>query len=408
MANKKKKRKVNYLRLAVLGLSALLVCLLSITLVVFVAKKVVHKKDSKKDQVVDEKEINITLIGDLFYEQGLYDWMDHYSFGSYADEVKPLIKSDFTIANQEVPIGGEALGVTADAYVYNAPETVAKQYKSLGIDYVTCANNHTFDMGDEGIANMNKTLDECGIGHTGAYTSEEEQNKIDIVDVNGIKIAILAYTYGSNQPLYTPYATNTFLNAYGLFDEACQEKLENDVREAQEKADMVIVAMHWGTEYTYYLEQTQADLANFLNELGVDVIFGSHPQSLQPAETLTNSQGKDTVVFYSLGNFISSTSPLERASEDASNMYQISGVAKLKIIKNDKGVSVKKVHLVPIVNHFEQNYTNFKLIPFYKYTEAQAEKHMQRESSANFSLDWIATQIHYLYDSTGFIKEDLS
>ena len=77
-------------------------------------------------------------------------------------------------------------------------------------------------------------------------------------------------------------------------------------------------------------------------------------------------------------------------------------------VKNDKGVSVKKVHLVPIVNHFEQNYTNFKLIPFYKYTEAQAEKHMQRESSANFSLDWIATQIHYLYDSTGFIKEDLS
>lgn len=369
-------------------------------------KKESTPKETKKEEVKQpRKQISIAFTGDLLYEQGLYDWMDNYSFGGYLDAVKPLLSADFTIANQEVPIGGEELGVSGVAYTFNAPYEIAEQYPSLGIDYVTTATNHTVDMGVEGIRNTNAILDENSIGHTGSYTSEEDSEKISVVDVNGIKIAILAYTYGTNQLKTNTYDVNYFLGD-GQFDDYHREKLESDVKKAQEQADVVFVAMHWGTEFTYNLTSTQTEVAKYLNELGVDLIIGNHPHTIQPAETLVNSEGKETVVFYSLGNFISSAAVVSRANTDFQNMYEIGAVGRLNVVKEDGKCSLQDVQVIPVVNHFEINYNNFQLIPFEDYTEELAAEHFQRYYNEYFTVEWLSQQIHEVFDDSGFLKVD--
>lgn len=364
-----------------------------------------EQKESKKS---DDTNISLVFTGDFLWEQGLYDSMDNYQFGDYFDEVKPLLDSDLTIANQEVPIGGEELGISGVAYTFNAPYEIANQYPSIGIDYMTFATNHTVDMGQAGVDNTLSILDQNGIGHTGAYSNEEDANNISVIEIDGIKIAILAYTYGTNQYAEFPYSVNYFLNGYGEFDQEHQDKLALDVARARESADVVIAAMHWGTEFTYDINPVQAEVAAFLNEQGVDIIVGNHPHCIQPAETLVNSQGKETIVFYSLGNFVSSAAQVDRADEQFQNMYEIGAVAGVNVVKDKEGIHFENVHITPVVNHFEYGYTNFKLIPFSKYTEELASQHYQRYYSELFTIDYLKEQIHSVFDSSGFVNADLS
>ena len=400
--SKKKKRKLKLDRLLLVMVSFCLVIGLFIGLIF----GVVHLlfKDNNQD-VTSLQKVSVTLTGDLLYEQGLYDWMDNYSFGTYLDKVLLYLDSDLTIANQEVPIGGEELGISGVAYTFNAPYTIANQYPTIGIDYVTNATNHTMDMGVQGIINTNSILDQNDVGHTGAYTSQEDRDTISVVTVNGIKIAILAYTYGTNQVNQNNYDVNYFLNGYGEFDQEHQDLLENDVQKAKQEADLVFVAMHWGNEFTYEINDTQSTVAHFLNELGVDLIIGNHPHTIQKAETLTNSNGKETIVFYSLGNFISSAALVDRASEDFQNMYEIGAVVNLNVVKNEDDISLEDITIIPIVNHFEDNYTNFQMIPFSEYSDELASKHYQREFNENFNVEWLSNQIHSVFDESGFSIE---
>lgn len=350
--------------------------------------------------------VSVALTGDLLFEQGLYDWMDDYQFGDYFDEVKPYLSCDLTIGNQEVPIGGEELGVSGVAYTFNAPYQIARQLPDVGFTFLTLANNHTMDMSEQGIINTRQILDEVGLNNTGMYLSKDDRYKIRTVDMNGIKISILAYTYGTNQPATSDFGVPYFLNEFGEFDDTCKRVLKEDIRIAKKISDVVIVAMHWGNEFTYEITDTQSQAAQFLNEQGVDLVVGNHPHCIQKAETLTNSQGKQTVVFYSLGNFVSSAACVDRASEPFQNMYEIGAIVNLDIEKNEE-IRLNNIHVIPIVNHFEQDYQNFKLIPFSNYTDQLAQRHYQHEYSESFNLNYLSQQIHYVFDDSGFLKENL-
>ncbi|MGM9948291.1 CapA family protein [Floccifex sp.] len=387
------KRKINYFRLAI-------VCIIPLVLIFSLISAIFHL--FKKEPEIQT--LSICATGDLLYEQGLYDWMDNYQFGSYLDDVLPYLDSDLTIANQEVPIGGKELGISGVAYQFNAPYEIANQYKDIGIDYVTFATNHSVDQGVQGIENTLSILDENGIGHTGAYTSQKQRDTISIVEKDGLRIAILAYTYATNLYSQNSYDVNYFLNEYGQFDQNCQDLIENDVKRAKKQADLVFVSMHWGDEFTFEVNDTQKEVASFLNDLGVDVIIGNHPHTIQPAETLVNDQGKETIVFYSLGNFISSAAQVSRASEDFENMYEIGAIATWDIVKEEENISIQNVKIIPIVNHFESNYSNFRLMPFSQYTENLASQHYQREYSSYFTVEWLSNQIHNVLDSSGFLK----
>ncbi|MCR0460196.1 CapA family protein [[Clostridium] innocuum] len=349
------------------------------------------------------RSVSLSFTGDILIEDALYNWMGKgYDFKNYFDKVTPYLKADLVIGNQEVVLGGETLGITGSNYTFNAPEEIAKQLPQISFDVLTFANNHSYDRGMQGIVNTRKNLKAAGIQTTGAYEKKEQRDDILVVERNGIRFAILAYTYDNNQWIdaENSFAVNHFLNEEHMFDDRCKKQLARDVQKAKEQADVVIAAMHWGTEFTYEIDAAQRDAAGFLNEQGVDIIIGNHPHCLQRVETLTNAQGKETFVMYSLGNFVSAAMGVDRASEQFTNMYEIGAIVQCDVELNTKTgeTTVKNKKMIPIVNHFDASYDGFRLLPFSSYTEELAAAHGQRTVSSDFTYAWLREQLKQLYD----------
>ena len=349
------------------------------------------------------RSVSLSFTGDILIEDALYNWMGKgYDFKNYFDKVTPYLKADLVIGNQEVVLGGETLGITGSDYTFNAPEEIAKQLPQIGFDVLTFANNHSYDRGMQGIVNTRKNLKAAGIQTTGAYEKKEQRDDILVVERNGIRFAILAYTYDTNQWIdaENSFAVNHFLNEEHMFDDRCKKQLARDVQKAKEQADVVIAAMHWGTEFTYEIDAAQRDAAGFLNEQGVDIIIGNHPHCLQRVETLTNAQGKETFVMYSLGNFVSAAMGVDRASEQFTNMYEIGGIVQCDVELNTKTgeTTVKNKKMIPIVNHFDASYDGFRLLPFSSYSFSMAAAHGQRTVSSDFTYAWLREQLKQLYD----------
>lgn len=373
-------------------------------------KNLQEKIQQPEPQVEEDKKVSLSFTGDLLFEQGLYDAMENYQFGTYFDEIKPYLKGDLVIGNQEVPIGGKEMGVSGVAFVFNAPEEIASQLHDVGFDIMTLSNNHSYDMGYQGVVNTLENLKNAQIETVGMYATLEAYQNIKVIEKTGIKIAFLAYTYDTNLPFEYDYdfITKTFLNEQHEFDQAHQEMLQEDIAKAKEQADVVITAMHWGTEFSYELNETQRLASEFLNDQGVDLIIGNHPHCLQTMDILKNeTTGKETVVFYSLGNFVSSAAMVDRASMQFANMYEIGAIANLDIILDAKTneVSIENMEITPIVNHFEHGYTNFALLPFSNYNEELASKHYQREYSLDFNYEWLKQQIDSLFEGKIKITE---
>lgn len=371
------------------------------------SKQPAQKEEMKTEQPkAEKKEVSLTFTGDILIEDPLYVWMsdyqmkDTYSFKNYFDKIKPLLKGDVLIGNQEVPIAGREYGITGINFMFNAPEEIAPQLSNLGFDVLTFANNHSFDRGMVGVERTIDALNNAGIKTTGAF--KEKDHAPLIIEKNGIRIAILAYTYDTNQWIDEnhEYAVNKFLNANHEFDEEHQAIIQADVEKAKANSDVIIATMHWGTEFTYDISKTQQQAAQFLNECGVDIIVGNHPHTLQGVDTLTNHAGKKTFVMYSLGNFVSSAAAVSRASEQFQNMYEVGGIVHLDVVfdPNTKEVEIKNQKLDAIVNHFTYGYDQYELIPFKDYNEELATQHYQRSCSMYFTYDYLKQNLASLFD----------
>lgn len=204
---------------------------------------------------------------------------------------------------------------------------------------LSTANNHCMDTNYAGLVSTLKYLDEAEIAHTGTSETEEQQNKILVKNSNGIKIAFLSFTYGTNGipvPKDKSFAVN-------LIDE---ELILKQIKLAkQEEPDLICVSMHWGIEYQNKQNSEQEKLADFLFNNGVDIILGSHPHVLQPMERRTikleDGTVKNCFVIYSLGNFMSGQTKENTRS---------SVILNIDILKNekDKKTVLTKVEYVPI------------------------------------------------------------
>ena len=179
----------------------------------------------------------------------------------------------------------------------NAPESFLTAVLGCGFDVLTTANNHIADYRADGIVKTLQKLDEHNVPHTGAYAAPEDKKPL-IVDVKGIKVAVLAYTNVLNN---SPGSGNAF-----MIDRYDEDLVAADISAAKEAgADFVIVSIHWGTEHTHKPNRTQRKMAEFIANAGADIILGSHPHCTQPFETIQTERGP-VPVLYSLGNFISS------------------------------------------------------------------------------------------------------
>lgn len=251
------------------------------------------------------KVINIVSTGDILCESGLLEdaynkETDTYEFEQIFSDVKTYVENaDITLSSLETNfVEGEEYSGNKK---YNAPLTLLDTIKSLGIDIINTANNHSFDYGYRGIESTINKIQQAGLVNVGTYKTEEDSNNILIKDVKGIKIAFLAYTYGitsdDSQLKNTPYALN-------LIE---KEKIVSDIKKSKEEgADFTFLLMHWGEVESSIQNEQQKELANFLFENGADFILGTHPASIQPMEVRQNNSGKNIFIAYSTGNFISS------------------------------------------------------------------------------------------------------
>ncbi|MBZ4654316.1 MAG: Capsule synthesis protein CapA [Peptococcaceae bacterium] len=265
----------------------------------------------------------ITAVGDIMMHNtqivsGYEPQTGTYNFGKFFNEIKPLLlASDLVLGNLETTLSGKK-AVYSGYPRFNAPEQLALNLKEAGFQILTTANNHCLDKNFTGLASTLKFLDQAGLLHTGTARSQEERDSILFVEKKGVKIAILAYTYGTNgitPPKDKPYAVN-------ILEEDIVKK---DIARARTRgAQLIILSLHFGQEYQQQPDPIQKNLAYQFLEAGADIILGHHPHVLQPMEIVSlkeNGKEKNKFVIYSLGNFISDQSGLERQSSIILNIH---------------------------------------------------------------------------------------
>ena len=307
----------------------------------------VIQDSSVESETVEEKvePINFTMtaIGDTLCHNTQY-WdaynssTKQYDFSYVYDDIKDYTSSaDITIGSLETTFAGEDRGYS-NYPVFNSPDSLATGLKDIGVDVISLAGNHALDYGYSGICRTIDVLDNVGISHLGTYKSAEDQDKILIKDVKGVKIAFINYTYGTNGipvPSDKPYCLN-------LID---KDLISKQIKQAKEQnVDMIVACMHWGTEYKTSANDEQKELADFLFNSGVDIILGNHPHVLEPMEkktiTLDDGSTKDVFVVYALGNF---------TADQRAEITRDSAILNLDITKDSDGkILINKVSYVPI------------------------------------------------------------
>lgn len=244
--------------------------------------------------------ITIGAIGDMLIHDYVYN--DAKTNDSY--DFKPMLKPfkkelsmpDITLANQETVLGGVAIGLSSYPS-FNSPEQVGDALIDAGIDIVSTANNHTLDRGEKAIQNAIQYYERVGLPYVGHFKDENDQHTIRVLEKNGVKVAFLSYTYGTNG-IPVPIGKTYLVNIIDL------KKIKEEVSRAKKVADVIVMSIHWGIEYERYPTEEQKLLANEIAGYGVDIIFGHHPHVLEPFEWIEKNDKKVFVV-YSLGNFLS-------------------------------------------------------------------------------------------------------
>ena len=362
----------------------LLLIILIVIVVLIIPKnnKEETKEKVKTTQVVNNS-ITLTMVGDLLFESPFYKAIENgYDENIYFEEVNNTYfkKDDITIANMEVPIGNDSLKVSGDGYSFCAPKSIGELVAKQSFEVLATANNHLYDRGIEG---LKSTLDffnkNTKIKTVGTYTSETDRKNYRIIEKNNIKVGFLAYTYGTNQRIDNEY--RSIVGRYTDYDtkkisESSKAIIKEEVEAIKKKSDIVIVIMHWGNEFTYEPNSEQKEMAAYLNELGVDIIMGSHSHCIQPMEWIEKEN--KTLVIYSLGNFVSADNDLDRTApgnETFDNAYQFGLLVNLKITKDKNNIKYDYVKTNIVVNYYDTKENNFKLVPLDKYTDELEKTH---------------------------------
>ena len=312
-------------------------------------KKVETKTDDKKEEIKveekPEKRISLAMVGDVLVHETVYLDADlgngNYDFSHMFTNIEPMIKDyDLKYMNQESTIGGKNLGISAYPS-FNSPDEIGDNLVDIGFNMVSLANNHSLDRGANALLYSNNYWKSKNVITAGAYSSQEERDTVTIYEKNGIKYAFLSYTTSSNAAIPNNYYINYYSDALA----------KQDIEKAAD-ADVIIVAMHWGTEYTNSETQSQVRIAEYLSSLGVDLIIGTHPHVVEPITYIG-----DTLVIYSLGNFISNQLVL--------GVNQGTGMIVFVDIVLDEENNVKFENLdYELLLSYSDNSTNFKVIPY--------------------------------------------
>ena len=329
--------------------------------------------------VIEEKKYEATLIGvgdNLIHSSVYNDAHKHANWKGY--DFKPMltyikeIVSEYDIAyyNQETILGGTSLGLS-DYPTFNSPYETGDGMIDAGFNLVSLATNHTVDRGKKAVLNSCEYWKKQeGVMTAGSYCSSEERDEIKIAEVNNITYTMLNYTYGTNgMPVSDNYLVNVWPTNTSINDpdkdtkyQDYKEQVKIDIERVRDSVDVLIVAMHWGVEYTHNPTEYEKDMAEYLASLDVDIIIGTHPHVIQPVTWID-----DTLVIYSLGNFISAQ--YQNYSTCTNYKCTVGLMTNLRIEKTVKGeevtITIDNVENELIYNYYNQSsWRGFKVIPF--------------------------------------------
>ncbi len=241
-------------------------------------------------------------------------------------------KGDINFCNQATPAGGESFGISGYP-VFNAPVAFARGIEAIGCNLINIGTNHTNDKG-QGLVDATVAAwdDRQILAVAGANRNKTEQDTPRIFTVKGMKFGFVAYTDYTNGPL-----PNTFgVNKYS--DDLAKTQIES----IRKQVDFVIVSMRWGTEYASTVNTRQDAVAQNLANYGADVVLGHGPHALQPVKRLKSADGREVVVWFSLGNFLNSQLNVDNL---------IGGFASMEIDLTTKKVS--SIGFLPVYQHYE-------------------------------------------------------
>lgn len=238
------------------------------------------------------------VLHKVFQLSALKEGEDRYDFNSIFEAVRPYTESaDYSLISFESAATNKRNDYTGYP-LFNCPPEIFGAFKSVGFDLVNNSNNHQLDRKVVGMLETMDNIHKAGLEVLGVYDGEEP--RYIVKDLNGIKVGLMAYTYGCNLNEDALTEEERFRHL-ALIDE---ERMKKEITEMEEKDDITVIAIHWGTEYTQKPTEYQKKLAHEMITWGADVILGSHPHVVQPSEIVKHN-GHDKYIIYSMGNFVS-------------------------------------------------------------------------------------------------------
>ena len=323
--------------------------------IVLKREEVINNSDIDVKEENVPKKLSLVMVGDGLIHGAVYGDAkegNSYNFYKMLSEMKPIISSyDLAFYNQESILGGSELGLSSYPR-FNSPYEVGDAFLDVGFNLVSLANNHTLDRGEVAIRNSLNYWKNKDAYTAGSYESDDTRNRILIKEKNGIRYALLAYTCWTNG-LNVPNGKTYLLNRYD------DELVKKDIESVRDKVDLLMVSMHFGDEYSFTPSNEQKEIASYLASLGVDIVIGHHPHVVEPIEFIDN-----TLVIYSLGNFISGQRGIEK----------LTGLmVSVDVIKKNNSIILDNVssELTYTYSDNQKGYRgNFKVYPYSKLTES--------------------------------------
>ena len=347
--------------------------------------------DVVKEDVISTKEVSLMAVGDnlihtAVWQSGLQPDGTHDYTLLYSDLAPYLETCDLKVINQETIFGGDEKGLQ-DYPVFNSPQAIGDTLEEVGFNVVLHASNHGFDMGLDGLLNCVSFWKNSHPDMTvlGIYETQEEQSRIPVIEINGIKFALLNYTYSHNAETFSTKAEghlnmlcNYDANSRYIDFNTIHPQVLDDIRRAESVADFTIIFPHWGIEYTMEATSQEIAFARQMTEAGAYLIIGTHPHVIQPVEWVTADNGNRALCYYSLGNYTS-------AQDGVAQM--LGGMANLTIVQDESGTYIREdsIKAIPLVTHFiYPGWTGSSVVEstylLEHYTEEQAAGHGLRNA----------------------------
>lgn len=330
--------------------------------------------------IFEEYDIQLMALGDNLIHMGVVhtgkqpDGTRNYDF--LFDNLSDFIeKADIKIINQETPFAGNELGFSGYPH-FNSPTEIGDAIATAGFNVVLHASNHAADQGVEGIEHCISFWEKHSeVLMTGIHESSDSQD-IPLLTVKDKTFAILNYTYGPNYST-VPEKISSRLNILCDINPDTRQldyttlnpQVLEDIRTADELADIVIVCPHWGTEYTTKPSSYQEKWAMQMTEAGADLIIGTHPHVVQPISQIEAENGNAALCYYSLGNYVSTQ---QRAECMLGGMAWVT----FHVTENDISISLEKTGVIPLVCHYTPRPVRIQDIYLLEdYTEELASSH---------------------------------